>query len=1027
MRISKNNDDEGLKTFNNIALRDEASETFNDGDLIKVIDASDDPNIKSGWAIYRYQISSKSYDLIEKEEKEEVKTIKPDFVTTTNGALNSDRNHNTIVAPYAMRPMHESFEILEDFDLEFSFADVHRDLIRHEVRGMGRIERSVHIPVNTKEGKKYLRLGRGALKAYSGVDDNYMHWGLLAEVVDDNDPLKYGNYQVNNYPDGKCIFYNQELDGIEQAGRIPIAIVRCELNSSGRWDNAKLSVFKLWKNYLKKEVKLPEIKELPETTIDNRTIVKNASNKLVSFHDLNHGTGFEFPSSVSASLDSTSRADNFALNWTGYTYGKGIFKYKNVEYKLGLNSANFTPAWLVEQYDIYGDSFHYTLGAYLGQVYFPCLPLVTKELPSLEPFDWNGKMCVPILVLKFIFNEDKTVNWDETQISRIYRNGTLIEQAPEITELPETIIDNKTIVKDADKKICSFHELNHGAGFEFPSNVEMKLKPSNDLKAFDVVWTGLENGVDVFKYKNLEYKLGLRTHQIYSSNVKKNCDTLGFTHYMRMSCYKGYIYWSSMFDYSSDFPSIEEHVSGTKIYIPIAIIKFVFNPDYTINLSETQVSHIYKNGLLIEGAPNIPKLDLGVIGAADISSRDKLRGGLYNGQLVKVINAAQDPNIKSGWASYRYIKESNSFELVGQEHIDPASKAYSTIADRDTFKAACFDGELVKVIDASSDPAISSGWAFYRFRGHNKSFELVSKEKHETAAAEVPSLQEVTDKGYRTTNRVVIRRDGVNSYGHTIEDETGSAKHSQNILDYAGHYELAGKDKSIGISLNGEGIADFKKSVSTAALKVKTGAAAGKIAICKDAAGNVIWGDMPKAELPPIEHNYPDGLSCDYTVTNEAKHKFSVPDAIKGFRSDMRILKDFDFNISIDYKTINFALVGANPTLNIPVVTKDGQQNLQISPLSLVMQSANQGKTVYIPVFKRVFPTVTGDAYYLGNASQQNGVQVFSDGTTDTMQLLMQIRVTVPTDWNNFNHSDITVYKYWKKALGTFDELMNYR
>ena len=54
-------------------------------------------------------------------------------------------------------------------------------------------------------------------------------------------------------------------------------------------------------------------------------------------------------------------------------------------------------------------------------------------------------------------------------------------------------------------------------------------------------------------------------------------------------------------------------------------------------------------------------------------------------------------------------------------------------------------------------------------------------------------------------------------------------------------------------------------------------------------------------------------------------------------------------------------------------------------------------------------------------------MQVFSDGSTDQTQQVMQLRITVPLDWNDFSNSDITVYKYWKKALGTFDELMDYR
>ncbi|MDE5421753.1 hypothetical protein L3073_06000 [Ancylomarina sp. DW003] len=717
MRLKRKKQGTNL-TFRTIALRDAEIKDFFDGDVIKVLDASTDSDIKSGWAIYRFQESNKSFDLLEQEAKEDA-GLKPDYITTTEGAAKGDRTVNTIVSPYNMRPMDESIEILEDFD--FTMGVYNRGDGSYITASIAASEgfRCRYIPVNTKAGLKYLQIGtRVSCGVINGMENNFMHWTVNAKLVSERDSEAWANNPVNNYLDGKCIHHNSEEDGTNEARNIPFMIIRAELGNNGRWNTQKTSVFKLWKKY----VKVPAIiNDVPQATLDNRTLMKNANGKLVNFQD-----------------------------------------------------------------------------------------------------------------------------------------------------------------------------LSHGAGFEFPKAIHFRLEPSNDLRAFNLVWDGYRNGKDVFKYKNVAYKLGLRTFRCYSDTVKQKIETHGLIHYCRVSCYIGYSYWSQFVDFSADFPSLKPHAANLKQFLPIAIVKLVYNADYTLNTEETQVSHIYRNGLL----------------------------------------AAEE--------------------------------------------------------------------------------------------AETPSLQEVTDKGYETTNRIVQRRNGENSYGHTIEDETGSAKHSQNILDYAGHYELAGKDKSIGISLNGEGVADFKKSVSTAALKVKTGAAKGKVAFCNDEFGNFIWDDMPEAKLPPIKHNYPDGLSCDYTVTNEDQHKFSVPDAIRGFRSDMRLLKDFDFNISFDYKTVKFDLIGGS-TLNIPVMTKDGQHSMQISPLSLVMDSANRGKTIYIPVFKRVFSSVTGDAYYLGNTSQQNGVQVFNDGTTETTQLVMQIRIDVPTDWNNWKHSDVTVFKYWKKALGTFDELMDYR
>ncbi|MBI9035464.1 MAG: hypothetical protein JEZ03_13440, partial [Bacteroidales bacterium] len=248
MRISKNNDDEGLKTFNNIALRDEASETFNDGDLIKVIDASNDPNIKSGWAIYRYQISSKSYDLIEKEEQETIEIFVPDGRTTTEGFKNTDGN-NKILVPDLWDIYKPDVKLLEDFDYDIvvKYWGGKNKLVLTP-KGLGD-KQFITIPVETAEGKKFLYLSELDLTngGFNGGVTN-VHWyvsGFLRDTDQDTDTfMSYGFDK-----EGRCPEFSKLYGGSDN--QLPLFIVRAELGEINGFNTfGNIHSFKLWKKHV---------------------------------------------------------------------------------------------------------------------------------------------------------------------------------------------------------------------------------------------------------------------------------------------------------------------------------------------------------------------------------------------------------------------------------------------------------------------------------------------------------------------------------------------------------------------------------------------------------------------------------------------------------------------------------------------------------------------------------------------------------------------------------------------------------
>ena len=113
-----------------------------------------------------------------------------------------------------------------------------------------------------------------------------------------------------------------------------------------------------------------------------------------------------------------------------------------------------------------------------------------------------------------------------------------------------------------------------------------------------------------------------------------------------------------------------------------------------------------------------------------IALRDADKANLINGQEVKVLNASGDPAIKSGWAIYKYDKESDLFDLLEKQESDLADyKLYADIDERSVDAINLKDGQEVKVLDASGDPAIKSGWAVYKYSKTSHAFDLIGKQE----------------------------------------------------------------------------------------------------------------------------------------------------------------------------------------------------------------------------------------------------------------------------------------------------------
>jgi hypothetical protein len=445
MRLKKNNKTEEIievvKTFDNIPARDLGAESLKDGDSVKVLDASDDPKIQSGWAIYRFCFETKSFDLIEKEEVEKIEMLEPDYITTTLGAGKYDRSLETIVTPMAMGAISKTVQFLEEFDftLRIDNNNASYSKIYFTPTGLTDGELRRFVPINTKEGLKYLVIEEG--KVYikkSTFTGSFQHFGILMKVVDDKEAVIVGSVvQSETFPDGKCLNYDNEADGIGGGGLLPVMIIRGQRDVSGNFNYVQTNIFKLWKNNL-------VLSSPPEIKIDNKTIIENPAKELVSLHSLNQGIGFEFPEPTFLNVD-FSDPTFMKIHWLNHNTGVDVFKYKNIEYKLGLRDHTYSAAGVQTNCDTLGFTHYARISAFLGYTYWGARCELFSELPDLNPFVYSTKEYLPVAIVKLVFNPDYTLNLVETQISEIYKKGILVKEVQEAVTAEKWDLDKNTI------------------------------------------------------------------------------------------------------------------------------------------------------------------------------------------------------------------------------------------------------------------------------------------------------------------------------------------------------------------------------------------------------------------------------------------------------------------------------------------------------------------------------------------------------------------------------------------------------
>lgn len=263
MRISKpsTTGEASYEIYQNIALRNQASEKMEDGQEVKILDASGDPNIKNGWAIYKFSKESNLFDLLEKQEQPIIPA--PTIINTDESTIFKTEN-DKLVVPEAMFGTRVDMRILEDFDFSLSYDGKDMQLV--PIGGVRTI------PVMYGDAKRFLTISNNKLSFAlfnNKGKGKRVNWVVNATVSDTNEPV---TTQVTGYIDtGETVPVKPNSSDIQ----LQIMQVSVLVPYNGSAPKVKdFRIHKYWKKALVPAEERIAIPEQGAVNVDNVTLFK---------------------------------------------------------------------------------------------------------------------------------------------------------------------------------------------------------------------------------------------------------------------------------------------------------------------------------------------------------------------------------------------------------------------------------------------------------------------------------------------------------------------------------------------------------------------------------------------------------------------------------------------------------------------------------------------------------------------------------------------------------------------------------
>ncbi len=466
-----------------------------------------------------------------------------------------------------------------------------------------------------------------------------------------------------------------------------------------------------------------------------------------------------------------------------------------------------------------------------------------------------------------------------------------------------------------------------------------------------------------------------------------------------------------------------------------------------------------------------------------IDQRNQDEKNLVNGQEVKILDASKDPEIESGWAIYKYDKANIVFDLLEKEHesvYKPEYYEFPTLSEAMRLKDTIKSGATIKILDASGDPKVKQGFAFYLIDGEKSGYsgmKLISKEG-EIAPDGVTIFKTDNEKlsvpdamiSNRTDIRILEDFDFSLTYDgtdmilepiggtRTIPIMCGNTKKFLTICPYKLSFKIfdnQGKGKRVNWTIEAN-ISDTDQTITTQVIGFVD---SGETVIVKPKPSDVQLSIMQvsvlvpysgtplakdffiykywKKALAPVEERFIPEIDIpnvdNITIVDRVAggKLFSIPELQHAYYEDVKIMKDFSLiaKVNSSLRKIDISFNGSSEMLSIPVKTGSGIKYLKLIPFTIdanTLGSCKKGSPVYIIVSGYLKDTGEEEVSAMpmsrftdGSATRLNPRNV----VVDKQMAVFQLRIMVPAQtYFSWHQSMVTVFKTWEQALSPAEE-----
>ncbi|MFA9372287.1 MAG: hypothetical protein ACERIH_11315, partial [Labilibaculum antarcticum] len=195
-----------------------------------------------------------------------------------------------------------------------------------------------------------------------------------------------------------------------------------------------------------------------------------------------------------------------------------------------------------------------------------------------------------------------------------------------------------------------------------------------------------------------------------------------------------------------------------------------------------------------------------------------------------------------------------------------------------------------------------------------------------------------------------------------------------------------------------------------------------------------MWRYWETALLETFGETPVDGYGAEYIENNGLKQITSIGAMTPNYYN-LRYLQDFDFDFKISYNKTNNALnfvgipIGGDRTIKITRAIGDGNADGTVLPKETLFGS--------IKTFSGTRNNSEKGKYlYLHLRTNMNTIEAIQNvdilistipqikPQSNYMVTYGVIKIYIPTDEEQFDYGKVYLYKYWKNALASFDELM---